>query len=542
MSVAETASLLITDFQLDFFDKEPDTIPNFRIGNSRFWDDVWDFKGFHKEEGLHDAAYQIKYTCIKHPAIRLVYKQFMVLELMKSFPTAKRNFDALTGFYSYLEENFSHLTSLNNVSRMIVAGYFQSVLDHKSAKTGGPLSRTGIFKKTQSIKDLFLEGSKAGWDVPQESSYVQKLYSVMIEESPRTKTPTEKTTKTMFEIETVQKIIACALEDEDIITKASIIIQSQVGFRINELLDLKVGCVQKIDEDDWIIEMWTKKTKKKPVRRLKPCNELVVEVVMELERLTEPLRKESGLPYLFIYRSREHGEIGQRKEKSTPKGDGVIRVYNKANWNRDIEQPFVERWDIREKDELINLTSHYYRHIFATWAHRNGMNIQSILEMFDHTSLAMTEVYTHISEEEMKAKMAEVFSEDAIIAGVAVGRIKERLKNDNPFKGRTQKQIDLIMSAMRLKVMPNGVCFHHPARIDPCAGEGECVTCPNFVSAAMHLPVHELRVKGLEAELERAKADGNLVWYEKTKNLRNRIIEVFIEPLKAQLKASGGDS
>ena len=129
MSVAATASLLITDFQPDFFNKEPDSIPNFRIGNSRFWDDVWDFKGFHKEEGLHEAAYQIKYTRIKHQSIKLVYKQFMVLELMKSFPTAKRNFDALTGFYSYLEENFSHLTSLNNVSRMIVAGYFQSVLD-----------------------------------------------------------------------------------------------------------------------------------------------------------------------------------------------------------------------------------------------------------------------------------------------------------------------------------------------------------------------------------------------------------------------------
>lgn len=70
------------------------------------------------------------------------------------------------------------------------------------------------------------------------------------------------------------------------------------------------------------------------------------------------------------------------------------------------------------------------------------MNIQSILEMFDHTSLAMTEIYIYISEEEMKAKMAEVFSEDAIIAGVAVGRIKERLMKDNPFKGRTQKQIN----------------------------------------------------------------------------------------------------
>jgi len=366
----------------------------------------------------------------------------------------------------------------------------------------------------------------------------------MIEESPRAKMPDKKTTKVMFEIETIQRIIACALEDEDIYTKAGIIIQSQCGIRINELVDLEAGCINKID-DDWVLEMWTRKTKKEPVRRLKPCNELVVEVIKELERITEPLRKESGLPYLFLYRARKPGYKGERQERRgrwiKGSSEGVIKVFDKANWNRDMLKPFVERWDIREKGELIPLTSHFFRHIFATWAHRNGMKIQSILSMFDHTSLTMTEVYTHISDEEMKSKMAEILSEDAVIAGVSVGRIKERLKNDNPFKGRTAEQIDLIMGAMRIKIMPNGVCFHHPARRDPCAGEGECVTCPNFVSAAIHLPVHKLRVRKLNLEIEAAKTDGNLIWYEKQTKLRDSIVETFIKPLEAELKARGGE-
>ena len=243
-------TLLVTDFVPEFFSVEPAKIPNFRVGNSRFWEDIWDFKGYHKEEGLSAAKYQIKFTMIKHPDIKLVYKQNTILELMKSYPTAKRNYDALTAFNSYLEETFPHVESLCKVTRMMIAGYFQSVLDQPSAKTGGPLSRTGLFKKTQCVKDMFLEGSKAGWNVPQEVGYVKDLYSSMIGASPRTNTPTKKTTKVMFEIETIQRIIACALEDEDIITKASIIIQSQVGQRISELLDLKFGCCQKIG-DDW---------------------------------------------------------------------------------------------------------------------------------------------------------------------------------------------------------------------------------------------------------------------------------------------------
>lgn len=541
---AATPTLPITDFAPEFFSLEPVKIPNFRVGNSRFWDDIWDFKGYHKEEGLSEAKYQIKFTMIKHPDIKLVFKRNTVFELMKSFPTAKRNYDALMAFNSYLEENFPHVESLSKVSRMMVAGFFQSVLDHPSAKTGGPLSRTGLFKKTQTVKDMFLEGSKAGWDVPREIGYVKDLYSSMIENSPRTKMPYRKTSKVMFEIETIQRIIACALEDEDIITKASIIIQSQVGVRISELLDLKAGCLKKIG-DDWVIEMWTKKTKKEPVRRLKPCNELVVEVIQELERITEPLRKESGLPYLFLQRVRVAGVKGvktpQPKGRHVPKGNTRIKPYNKENWNRDIEESFVRRWDIRENGELIHLTSHYYRHIFATWAHRNGMNIQSILDMFDHSSLAMTEVYVHISEEEMKTMMTHIFSEDAVIAGVSVGRIRERLKNENPFKGRTEKQAELIMGAMRIKIMPNGVCFHHPARRDPCTGGGECVSCFNFVSTAIHLPIHLLRVEKLEEEIKRAKEDGNLVWHDKQTTLKDHIVKTFIEPLEVQLKASGGE-
>lgn len=514
------APLQLTDFQPSYFDTD---IIDFRVGNSRFLDDTWDFKGFHTEKGLTEGRYQIRFEPIKHSKIKLVIKQFLVYDLLKnSFPTAKRDFDGFKRFYSYIEEYYPRLDSLSKLNKVIVAGYFQHLLEAKSSKTGELLSRTSLFKNSQVLKDILLEGSKAGWDVPSDCTWIRLLYNEMIEKSPRAKL-VRKTSKDHLVQETIEKVISCALKDSNVFAKASIIIQCQVGYRINELLSLVAGCmVQK--NGQWFIRHWTRKTQKEPVLKQKPANELVLQCVQELEQATEQLRKESGITELFIQRS----------------PDGVVRHFFKENWNRDVVHPFIERWDIRENGELIEFTSHDCRHVFASWAYRKGMPIESILKMFDHSSLAMTETYTHITEQDMKAKMEEIFSEDAVLAGVSVGRIKERLKTDNPFKGKTQKQIELVMQAMRINVRPNGVCFHHPGRQEACAGDGDCVTCANFVSHEIHLPIHKQRVLKLEEEMQRAEKSGNTLWYSKNKSLRDHIQKVFIEPLEAELKLRGG--
>lgn len=494
-------------------------LSDFRIGNGVFSDDIWDFSGYETATGGR-ARLQLKFSFIKQEKIKAVVKAFSAISLLgQKLSGVKRSIQGFSLFYRYIADSYPNMQSLEQMNALILRGYYHYLYSTISNKTKDPLSRSGIFHAAAVIKNILTEGSHRDWLVPVDCSWVLPIYNEMIESSPRTKMSAQKT-KRMFADVVIQKIIKSAIEERCMITKAAIIIQSQMGFRIGEVLDLHPNCIKTIN-GKVKIEYWTQKTKNGRVMRLKPANEMVVNAIKELETETQEIRDESGLNFLFI--------------KRTPTG-GIIRC-NESNWNRDYMRPFVERWDIRETGELIHLTSHYFRHIFATYAHRKGMPIQSIMKMFDHESLTMTGVYTHISEENAKAKFTEIISGNAVVAGMLAGKIRERLADDNPFKGKTQQQTTAIINAMNINVTANGICFHHPARRDSCADDGDCLICPNFVTTAEFLPVHRQRVIELEKEMERAKKAGNDLWYVKNKRIRDRIVQEFIDPMESELRA-----
>ncbi|SCM82306.1 putative Integrase family protein [uncultured Sporomusa sp.] len=490
---------------------------DFRIGNGFFSDNVWDFSGYESTTG-GSARVQLRFSFIKQERIKNVVKAFSASCLLKQkLSGVKRALQGFSLFYRYISDHHPNIQSLAQLNALILRGYFHYLYTTDSNKTKGPLSRTGIFHAAAVIKNILIEGNHRGWHVPEDCRWVLPIYCEMIENNPRTKMSAQATKK-MFSDEVVQKIIQSAIKEQCIITKAAIILQSQIGFRISEVLELRPNCIKNVN-GKIKIECCTQKTKKGRVMRLKPANQLVSEAIVELENATKDIREASGVNYLFI--------------KRTPAGE-IIRC-NESNWTRDYMQPFVERWDIRETGELIHLTSHYFRHIFATHAYRKGMPIQSIMKMFDHESLTMTGVYTHISAEDAKVKFAEVISGDAVIVGMLAGKIQERLAEDNPFKGKTQQQTTAIINAMNINITANGFCFHHPARRDSCADDGECLICPNFVTTADFLPVHKKRVTELEKEMDRAQKSGNNIWYIKNKRIRDRIINTFIKPLESEL-------
>lgn len=496
---------------------------NYAVGNSRFFDDIWDFQGLESSNGTGRAKLQIKFSEISDDDIKLVIKKYAALCLLKkTVSSVRREISAYMKFQQYLVENYPGIHTLEKISPMIIRSYYYYILDSKSRGTGVKLSRTGIFHCAAVVKNILVEGSKRGWKVPDECTWIMSIYADMIEGSPRTKV-SAKTSKQMFSDEVVKNIIQSSLQDSCSITQAAIIVQSQVGLRIGELLSLQEGCIKKID-GKIKIQCMVKKTKKGEVLRKKPANDLVAEVIKKLELATEELRRESGMPYLFIRRNEQYKTI--------------IRC-NHSNWTRDFMRPFVERWDIRENGNLINLSSHYFRHIFATYAHRKGMPIQSIMKMFDHESLNMTEVYTHITEDDVKARFLEIFSEGSIIAGVASEKIRQRLKEDTPFQGKTQKQVEAIIGAMKIHVTASGVCFHHPARRDPCVDDGDCLICPNFITTPEFLPVHKKRIMELDKEISRAEISGNEIWKEKNQKLRDHIFNKFIEPMELALEGQG---
>lgn len=310
------------------------------------------------------------------------------------------------------------------------------------------------------------------------------------------------------------------MQEKNIFTKAAIIIQTQTGIRISELLTIEEGYL-KHEDGEPVLENWTRKTDKGDVLVTTYANALICEVIDELEKYAREMRKKLNSKKLFVHSIRF---------------DSMICEFNHPdNVNRDYIKPFVKRWDIKKYDELIEPSSHYFRHYFAQGAWRKGISISEISKLMNHDSLNMTETYTYNLKEEINNRFIDILKNGELIAVSDIANIKERLKKDNPFKGKAENQIKLIANAMRIKVLVNGICMHHPLRKEKCPVEyGGCEHCNNFTTHKCCIPVHKSRVKRYEEEMDRAKKQGNLIWYEKNKEEKEYIENTFIIPLEAE--------
>ena len=136
--------------------------------------------------------------------------------------------------------------------------------------------------------------------------------------------------------------------EKDVLTKAGIIIQSQTGLRINEVLSIQEGCVKRTSDGYDYMEVTLGKTEKgEPIIHKVFINNLVKDAIAELSEYTAELRKESGLKELFLCKNRNKGNL--------------IDVYNSDRFGLRKYNAFIKKYDIRDnKGELYQLASHLF--------------------------------------------------------------------------------------------------------------------------------------------------------------------------------------
>ena len=249
----------------------------------------------------------------------------------------------------------------------------------------------------RTVSRLLMTGQKLGWQVtreklPEESGLAEEKMLPLAGDicltaatvgKPATVGMTEPIPKDIYE-----KILQHAIADEtDEITRAGIIIQSQTGLRISEVLSLKEDCLKK-DGDGawWLVYRLKKTTKAEPEQRLVQAGRLVCETVERLRTATAGLRRESGRRELFLVRN--HG----------------IRPVSQTNWNKGRLRTFLNRWEITDENgQVYELHSHQFRATYVREQLLGGERIDQIRQRFGHVSPEMTARYVHLREEEMTA-------------------------------------------------------------------------------------------------------------------------------------------
>lgn len=493
---------------------EPDTDLNtIMIGDSKYSDDIWDLRPFIKLKTTKESQKYLLFSYIKDADIKETVKQYAYYKLGKAKPQTVRGYinSSLPMFIEYCSINGIH--SFADVSLEDYLTFNLWMKDEKKVS-----QQTGCMS-CHVVEEIIRIGQIKGWNVPQfhlpKTETACQLWPI---------SKTMKTHKTKPIPEDVfDKILYHAVHDEkDILTKAGIIIQSQTGLRINEVLSIREGCVKRTSDGYDYMEVTLGKTEKgEPIIHKVFINELVKNVIAELSEATAKLRKESGLKELFVIRY--HG----------------IRVLKTEKWTSIRLPHFIERHDIRDsKGNLYPLTSHQFRATFVRELIKRKVPISMIMKQYSHVSIEMTAHYLTLQEEEVKEIYSDmILSPESKIAGLRAKEIKGKL--DTIFHGKTEEEIDDVITnlskTMSFNPLPTGVCLYDFRRGNCTDGDG-CFfyNCPNYITEVQFYPILKDELDLLEKEMTRLKELGHDREWQR-QYIKHKYLKPLVESLEVQL-------
>ena len=486
------------------------------IGNSKFTDDKWDLRPFITKKTTKESHKYIRFDFIHNENMKFTVKQYAYYKLGITKPqTVQGNINsALPNFIEYCS-----LNEINSFGNITQKDFLEFSLWLKETKK---LSASLGYICSYVVEDLIKAGQIKGWNVPQNNIFRGITSSQLwIKKGGLKKNRTKPIPEDIFD-----KILYHAVSDEkDVVTKAGIIIQSQTGLRVNEVLSIQEGCVKRSADGYEYMEVELSKTEKgDPIIHKVFINELVSQVVMELSEFTKDLRKESSLKELFLCRSRSnHNAIG------------VCKV---DNWTFKRLSNFIKRWNIRDnKGNLYPLKSHQFRATFVRELVKRKVPIAMIMKQYSHVSIEMTAHYLSLQSEEVKSIYADmVLSPESKIAGLRAKEIKGKL--NTLFNGKTEEQISDVIEdlaqTMNFNPLPTGVCLYDFRRGNCTDGDG-CFfyNCPNYITEAKFYPILKSELDLMEQEMDRLKFLGREREWQK-QFIKHKYLKPLVESLEVQ--------
>ncbi len=180
------------------------------------------------------------------------------------------------------------------------------------------------------------------------------------------------------EIDQLFDYLSCHTSPEDLRLNAMIAILYSSGLRVTELVTLKLNNFEY--EKGKIIPIF-KVIGKGNKERISILNQRAITALsnyLEIRELFVPLKKIENYLWLFPSNSKE-GHLTRNR---------FGQLLKEAALNAGINPEAV--------------SPHVLRHSFATHLLTNGADLRSIQELLGHSSIATTQIYTHVSNKQLK--------------------------------------------------------------------------------------------------------------------------------------------
>lgn len=486
------------------------------IGNSCYMDDIWDVTPYMSDVAVKKGYKRIRFGVFTRDNYKKLMKQYAYYKLSIVKPRTVIGYvnGSLATFFNYCEEqciyNMRKFTEDDLLS-------FIAFLRNREG-----FSDRSAYALTSNIEEVFRFGREKGWEVPEKN-----LFALMTPKDIWKRRHTSEAHKTQpIPEEIFDKILDCALNKEAFgITSAGIILQSQTGLRINEILSIREGCIGRMADGTAYMNVCIRKTERgDPMPHQILVNELVVDTVTKLEAYTKLLREESGLKELFLNKHQ------------------VIRNINVMEWTSRRLKAFIRRHKIYDKyGNDYALYSHQFRATFVKNLIKKNVPLAYIMKHYAHVSIEMTAHYLTLKNEEVTKMYTDmVLNKNSKLAGIRAKEIKEKV--EQYFQGKMEAEIENAMSELAATLsynpLPNGVCLYDFRRGNCTDGDG-CFfyNCPNYVTEVKFYPILKKELEIMELEMNRFQELGRERDWQR-QYVKKQYLKPLVEKLEEQINES----
>ena len=314
----------------------------------------------------------------------------------------------------------------------------------------------------------------------------------------------------------------------DLQLAAVVLLFATTGMRLNELLTIRTGCLKKT-KDGPVDRFWIESTHSKYADRAHGenarwlCGSMGADAIAVLERLSAPLRRETGSDYL-IGPIAEHGR--HRIENArTRYGGGSANAFLSARgwWGQFLRRHRLAGFG----SHPAHIHAHQFRRTFARWCALSDSDtgLLALQDHFKHASLAMTRHYAQIDDElllmfEMEKDRIRAESFDRVLRTEALGGVGGRLiksKIDaaiesgelpHEFRGLAGAKLrsDCVKKWLESGVQLRACAGHYCVPIDPHAACAETSSLGCNSGTCRNAVFHPEHAAGLAEKLRQDRA------------------------------------
>lgn len=283
-----------------------------------------------------------------------------------------------------LKEYENYLKFEKNYSMNTINSYLSDIKEYQEFKKGDILSSTkeDILAYLKTIKDF--ESTTISHKISSLKSffkYYQKREKIKVNPLANIKSPKiAKKLPTYLTLEEVSKLLDVEIKSPyDARNKAILELLYSSGIRISELCNMQTS---NYDSYECIIRLIGKGSKE----RIIPLGDYAISVLEDYINNYRPKINKKNINSIFI----------------NNRGDAISRQFIFK----------VIKKECLKKGIRKNVSPHTLRHTFATHLLQNGADLRIIQELLGHENISTTQIYTHVSNQELKNDYQKFFPRD----------------------------------------------------------------------------------------------------------------------------------